>query len=74
MRKYFNVNNYQTNNDRLRGHLGNFPAITGSVSYRDNKITNEVIEPPVIHKNKIFPSITQKVFVYSDENVFFPKI
>ena len=70
MRKYFNVNNYQTNNDRLRGHLGNFPAITGSVSYRDNKITNEVIEPPVIHKNKIFPSITQKVFVYSDENVF----
>ncbi len=70
MKRYINTENYQNNADKLRGHLGNFPAVTGSVNFKDNKITHQTTSDPVINSNKIFPTIEQKIFIYSDESVF----
>ena len=70
MRKYYNINNYQNNDDKLRGHIGFYPALTGSVRYHDNKITHYVVEEPVMNSNKLFPTIRQKVYIYSDESTF----
>lgn len=70
MKIYYNLENYLLNNDKLRGHLGRQPTDGLPAKYVDKTIVDFKLEAPSLEALKMFPTISQKLYIYSNETMF----